>query len=63
MKHYFSELANDKKMSNSLKVLEVEAEEYEEISMKYGIEAVPSFLFLKVNSAYSLSISLKNSNS
>jgi thioredoxin-like negative regulator of GroEL len=48
MTGFFNELAKDKKISSSLRVLEVEAEDYEDISMTYGIEAVPSFLFLKV---------------
>jgi hypothetical protein len=28
--------------------MEIEAEEFEDISMKYGIESVPSFVFIKV---------------
>ena len=44
----FEELSKDQKYLNSLKVLEIEAEEFEDASMKYGIESVPAFVFIKV---------------
>jgi hypothetical protein len=44
----FNELSKEGKYTNSLAVMEIEAEEFEDISMKYGIESVPSFVFIKV---------------
>ena len=44
----FDELSKEEKYKDYLAVLEIEAEEFEDISMKYGIESVPSFVFVKV---------------
>ena len=41
-------LSKDEKNKNCVRFLEIEAEEYEDLSMKYEIEVVPTFIFLKV---------------
>ena len=48
MSDVIKELAKNEKTSRSTKFLQIEAEEFEDLSVKYGIEAVPTFLFLKV---------------
>ena len=49
MAEVLSELAKDAKYQSNTRFLQIEAEDNEQISIKYGIEAVPSFVFLKVN--------------
>ncbi|CAF0709640.1 unnamed protein product [Brachionus calyciflorus] len=47
MNNVLQELSKDERNKNVLRVLEVEAEDFEEISIKYGIEAVPTFVLIK----------------
>lgn len=42
------ELLKSEKVTHSTKFLQLEAEEYEEISMNYDVEAVPTFVFIRV---------------
>lgn len=49
MSNVISELAKDEKNRNAVRFLEIEAEDNEELSIKYGVEAVPSFVFIKNN--------------
>jgi thioredoxin-like negative regulator of GroEL len=42
------ELLKEENVSNSLKVIEIEAEDFEDVSIKHGVESVPTFVFLKV---------------
>jgi thioredoxin-like negative regulator of GroEL len=48
MLEVFNELSKDKKITEKLRVLEIEAEEHEDITLKYGIDVVPSFVFVNV---------------
>lgn len=48
MLEIFNELSKDKVYSDKMKVLEIEAEEYEDITLKYGVDVVPSFVFITV---------------
>ena len=48
MSEVIKELGKDEKNHGGLaRFLEIEAEDNEELSIKYGVEAVPSFVFLK----------------
>ena len=49
MSNVLLELSKDEKNKNSLRVLEIEAEDFEDISIKYDVEAVPTFILIKVN--------------
>lgn len=42
------ELLKSEKVTRTAKFLQLEAEEYEEISMNYDVEAVPTFVFIRV---------------
>ena len=52
MGEVLNELDKDAKYQNNSRILQIEAEDNEQISIKYGIEAVPTFVFLKVNTAH-----------
>ena len=41
-------LSQDEKNKSLLRFLEIEAEDYEDLSIKYGVEVVPTFIFIKV---------------
>ena len=41
-------MCKDEASKVSLRVLEIEAEDFEEISINYGVEAVPTFILVKV---------------
>ena len=45
-------LSQDEKNKTFLRFLEIEAEEHEELCVKYGVDAVPTFIFLKVTPDY-----------
>ena len=47
MSDIIQELGKDEANRNLVRFLEIEAEDNEELSLKYGIEAVPSFVFIK----------------
>jgi thioredoxin-related protein len=49
MSNVIVELGKDDAHRNLVRFLEIEAEDNEELSIKYGVEAVPTFVFLKVN--------------
>ena len=42
-------LSQEEKNKSLLRFLEIEAEDYEDLSVKYGIEVVPTFIFTKVD--------------
>ena len=48
MNDVVEELIKTQNFSSSLRVLYIEAEDYEDLAMKYGVEVVPTFVFLKV---------------
>jgi hypothetical protein len=48
MTNVIGELSKDETFRNLVRFLEIEAEDNEDLSIKYGIEAVPSFIFLRV---------------
>ena len=41
-------VAQDEKYKPVLRFLEIEAEDYEQQSVSYAVEAVPTFVFIKV---------------
>jgi Grx4 family monothiol glutaredoxin len=47
MSNVVDELVKDHKYNKSTRFLKIEAENFEDLCIKYGIDAVPSFLFLK----------------
>jgi thioredoxin-related protein len=42
-------LSQEEKNKSLIRFLEIEAEDYEDLSVKYGIEVVPTFIFIKVD--------------
>jgi hypothetical protein len=48
MQTIVQELAKDEKHKQSVRFLEIEAEDYEQLSINYAVEAVPTFVFIKV---------------
>lgn len=48
MSSILQEMCKDEASKVSLRVLEIEAEDFEEISINYGVEAVPTFILVKV---------------
>ncbi len=48
MSGILQELVKEESVSNALRVIEIEAEEFEEVSVKHGVESVPTFIFMKV---------------
>ncbi len=48
MSNVIGEFNKDDTYRNLVRFLEIEAEDNEDLSIKYGIEAVPSFVFLRV---------------
>jgi hypothetical protein len=48
MSGVLEELVKDDKNEKMIRFLEIEAEDNEDLSIKYAIEAVPSFVFLRV---------------
>ena len=57
MENVINELAKDEKYKNIVKILQVEAEIHENISIRYNVEVVPTFVFLqdKTTRLYTLS--------
>lgn len=45
----FDELSKNQKYASTLRILYVEAEEHEQVSLDYGIEGVPTFTFIRVS--------------
>ena len=52
----FDEMSKDQKYLNSLRVLSIEAEEFEDVSLNHGIESVPAFVFIKVSNSFFISL-------
>jgi hypothetical protein len=52
------ELLKNEKTARSAKFLQLEAEEFEELSIKYDIEAVPTFVFIRVNFKFFVYLSI-----
>ncbi len=48
MSGVLQELLKEENVSNSLNAVEIEAEDFEDVSVKYGVESVPTFVFIKV---------------
>ena len=57
MENVINELAKDEKYKNIVRILQVEAEIHENISIRYNVEVVPTFVFLqdKTTRLYTLS--------
>jgi thiol-disulfide isomerase/thioredoxin len=57
MENVINELAKDEKFKNIVRILQVEAEIHENISIRYNVEVVPTFVFLqdKTTRLYTLS--------
>jgi len=47
MESVVNELAKDEKFKNIVRILQVEAEVHENISIRYNVEVVPTFVFLQ----------------
>jgi len=48
MQDVVEELIKNEKYQSTVRFLQIEAEKFEDISIKYNVEVVPSFIFLKV---------------
>lgn len=42
------EMVKSEKVSRTTKFIQIEAEDFEDLSMKFNVEAVPTFVLLKV---------------
>lgn len=51
MSDVVNELIKDDKLKNSIKIVQIEAEDYEKISIDYSVEAVPTFVFIRVKNS------------
>lgn len=48
MQDVVNELIKNEKYQNTVRFIHIEAEQFEELSIRYDVEVVPSFIFLKV---------------
>ena len=48
MQDVVDELIKNETYQNNVRFLQIEAEQFEDLSIKYNVEVVPSFIFLKV---------------
>ena len=52
------EMVKTEKVSRTTKFIQIEAEDFEDLSMKFDIEAVPTFVLLKVFKKLRISLNL-----
>ena len=52
MQDVVNELVKDHKYKNAVRILQIEAELFEDLAIRYNVEVVPTFVFLRVKNTF-----------